>query len=129
MSAERGRPGVGITAATDRLISTTPDNNSTAALGIIRISEKAEAFIEQLSADLQTGVVELWQLPRSLTSFYWFAWFSGNGVATSPEIDRLNHELDRLYVAAFNPPLPEPSNYLTYAQLEQLRADIYGGIK
>jgi len=123
---QKERPGVG-TEAFEDLAGELSENNSTKQFGKIRISEKAEAYLDNLVMDLAVGNVELWQLPRSLSAFYWFAWFDGNAVATSPEIDRLNYECDRLYRAAFHKPFV-PTNRLTFAELEAFRESMYSGV-
>jgi hypothetical protein len=52
--------------------------------------------MQQLAIDLTAGVVELRQLPPSLTQFYVFAYQQG-AASRQPDIDRANDEADRLY--------------------------------
>ncbi|PYY64237.1 hypothetical protein DEJ30_09130 [Curtobacterium sp. MCPF17_003] len=62
----------------------------------IELSPAAERYMHQLAIDLTAGVVELRQLPPSLRQFYVFAFEQGSS-SRQPEVDRANHDADRLY--------------------------------
>lgn len=95
----------------------------------LRLSDTAETWITERAHDLGTGVLGIWDLPPSLVEFYYVAYFAGRDSLT-PELAQAQREADRLYRAAYGPKVaPEPSNYLTFAQLEQFRADLYAGTK
>jgi len=98
---QKERPGVG-TEAIQKLAGELTDTNSTKRLGIIRISDAAEAYINDLASELAIGAVELWQLPPSLFAFYSFAWADGNASAAAPELERLRWERDLWYFCANN---------------------------
>jgi hypothetical protein len=87
----------------------------------IVLTDAAETYIEQLAYDLVIGNVELHQLSDALLQFHAFAWNAGRNSANAV-IDRLNHECDRLYMAAFNP-VKIDHNRPTYAALERIRGN------
>ena len=62
----------------------------------IELSPAAERYMHQLAIDLTAGIVELRQLPPSLRQFYVFAFEQGTA-SRQPEVDRANHDADRLY--------------------------------
>ena len=94
----------------------------------IRLSAQAETWLVAAAASLQAGETELWQLPPGIYEFWLHGWGTGYSVRT-PEVSRLNSECDRLYRAAFNPRLAEPASFTTFEKLEQLRDQMYGGVK
>lgn len=80
----------------------------------ITLSDTAEKYLANLADALETGSVELWQLPPSLMTLYTYARAAGvetGKQSRQPEIDRLNAENDSLYVRAFN----------TAAQVKQIQ--------
>jgi hypothetical protein len=87
----------------------------------IRLSETAEAYLDQLGVDLALGTVEYMQLPPSLKQFYWFAWLDGNANSTSPRIRKLDQECDRLYDLAFGDRPLYDANQKSFADLERIR--------
>jgi len=92
----------------------------------IPLSDAADRFLNQLAIDLRLGITEMWQLPPSLAQLVWFFYYDGYD-SRQGEIDKLNFECDRLYGLAFNK-LPLPSqNSITFEELEERRATIYGG--
>jgi hypothetical protein len=119
-------------ASVDSGESTTPPSlqaNRASASKRLRLSDTAESWIANLAHDLATGVTEFWQLPPSLVEFYYVAFFEGRETLTG-ELTQAQRDADRLYAVAYGPKTaPEPSNYLTFAQLELLRDGIYGGAK
>jgi hypothetical protein len=100
---------------------TTTFPNSTVYPPRITLSEAAETYIDRLGVNLMLGRVEVHQLPPSLRQLWWFGWHSA-WEQQQCEIRRLNHQLDRLYVAAFNPADIDP-NRPTYAELERRRGN------
>ena len=115
MIAQKSRPG-------EKAASPVEDKpNSTLYPSKIVLSAAAETYIDQLSYDLVLGNVELHQLSDALLQFHAFAWNAGRNSANSV-IDRLNHECDRLYMAAWNP-VKIDHNRPTFAQLERIRGN------
>lgn len=112
MNAQKSRPAKAAHPVQDK-------SNSTVYPSKIVLTPAAETYIEQLACDLVIGNVELHQLSDALLQFHAFAWNAGRNSANSV-IDRLNHECDRLYMAAFNP-VKIDHNRPTYAALERLR--------
>ena len=95
----------------------------------LQISPAAEEWITERAHDLATGQLAFWQLPPSLVEFYYVAFFAGRD-ALAPDLAQARRDADRFYTLAHGPKVaPEPSNYLTFAQLEQFRADLYAGAK
>ena len=95
----------------------------------IVLSERAESALLKLSGDLANGTIAVWDLPPSLVEFYYVAFFAGRE-SLSGELSQAQRDADRLYRVTYSPPVaPEPSNYRTFAQLEQLRAEMYAGTK
>ena len=95
----------------------------------LRLSPTAEAWITERAHELVTGELAFWQLPPSLVEFYHVAFCSGMDSLT-PELAQARRDADRYYRAAYGPKVAaEPSNYLTFAQLLQFRAEIYAGAK
>jgi hypothetical protein len=93
------------------------------------LSDTAESWITERAHELATGQLGFWELPPSLVEFYYVAFFAGRESLT-PDLNQAQRDADRFYESAFGPKLAvEPSNYLTHAQLEQFRADIYAGVK
>jgi len=87
----------------------------------IVLTEAAESYIEKLAYDLVMGDCELHQLSPALLQFHAFAWNEGRTSAAT-EISRLNHECDRLYLAAFNP-VKIDHNRPSFAALERIRGN------
>jgi hypothetical protein len=125
-------PGVGTGASEDSGESTTDSivsPNRASASKRLQLSPAAAAWITARAHDLATGELAFWQLPPSLVEFYYVAFFAGRETL-APELEQARRKADRLYGVAYGPKVtPEPSNYLTYAQLEQFRADLYAGAK
>jgi hypothetical protein len=125
-------PGVGTGASEDSaggLNTSTVAPIRPSAAKRFHLSETADAWITERAHDLATGAVSFWQLPPSLVEFYYVAFFAGRD-SLAPELTQAQREADRLYRAAYGPKVaPEPSYYLTHAQLEQFRADLYAGAK
>lgn len=95
----------------------------------LQLSPVAEAWIAERAHDLATGQLDFWQLPSSLVDFYHVAFCDGMAEMAG-ELAQARRDADRFYTAAYGPKVAaEPSNYLTHAQLEQFRADIYAGAK
>ena len=95
----------------------------------LQLSPVAEAWITDRAHDLATGQLDFWQLPTSLVDFYHVAFCEGMAQLAG-ELAQARRDADRYYAAAYGPKIaPEPANYLTHAQLEQVRADIYAGAK
>jgi hypothetical protein len=93
------------------------------------LSAVAESWITERAHELATGQLGLWDLPPSLVEFFYVAFFAGRD-SLIPDLTRAQRDADRFYQSAFGPKVAaEPSNYLTHAQLEQFRADIYAGAK
>lgn len=61
--------------------------------GRVRLSERAEVGICEITHKFGTGQLELWQLPPSLYSFFLVAWFAGRE-SRDAEVSRLNYEAD-----------------------------------
>jgi len=126
LSAKENRPGVG-TGTVEDLAGGLIVPNSTAYPLRIVLSGAAETYIDRLGVDLVLGNVELCQLSPALLQFHTIGWTAGRSSLTD-RISQLEHECDRLYMAAFNPPLKEPADRLTFAQLQDLRSAIYAGV-
>jgi hypothetical protein len=113
--AQKSRPG-------EKAANPIEDKpNSTGYPVRIVLTPNAEAYIDQLACDLITGKVELHQLSGALLQFHTFAFNLGRQ-SRQAEIDRLNHELDRAYVAKWNPIRIDP-NRPSFAELERRRGN------
>lgn len=106
----------------------------------IALSPAAERYMQQLAIDLTAGVVELRQLPPSLTQFYVFAHQQG-AASRQHEIDRANDDADRLYAEICRRPASRDQESLDDAlkaqkhrgaaaaakRAAEIRAQIYSG--
>jgi hypothetical protein len=95
----------------------------------LKLSDTAEEWLTARAHDLAIGKLGIWDLPPSLVEFYYVAFFAGRDTLTE-ELTQAQRDADRLYRVAYGPKAaPEPANYRTFAQLEQLRAAMYGGAR
>lgn len=88
----------------------------------ITLSSTAEEYLEKLAEDVASGEVQTHQLPPCLRQWWWLAYFTGYD-SRQPEIDRINFDRDRLWMAAFNPGHKLDPNRPTYAELERRRGN------
>lgn len=75
----------------------------TAHTGRIRLSDAAEQYLDRLADAVQTGDVQLWQLPPSLHAWHAYGYHAGRH-SRDPEVAALRRELDHWYLVANNPP-------------------------
>ena len=66
------------------------------------LSDQAERTLDAWLDGLQRGQIRLQDLPPSVAAFIHAGEAYGRA-SRQPEIDALNHQLDLLYLAAFNP--------------------------
>lgn len=68
----------------------------------LKVSATAEQHLNQWAEALTDGSLQLWELPPSVAQFFYLGWGSGRA-EWQPEIDRLNHQLDVLYMRSITP--------------------------
>jgi len=92
----------------------------------LRLSDTAETWITDRAHELATGQLAFWELPPSLVEFYYVAFFAGRDTMTR-ELAQARRDADRYYGIAYNPAPKIDANAKTFAELEAIRAAIYGG--
>ena len=92
----------------------------------VRLSDAAEAWITERAHELATGRLSIWDPPPSMVEFYYVAFCDGMAKIT-PELTQAHRDADRYYGIAFNPAPKIDPNAKTFAELEAVRAAIYGG--
>lgn len=78
-------------------------NHSIAHPLTIRLSNRAESWIDSAADDVATGVLQLFQLPPSLAKFYWLAFYAGQAThdeSCSPQLAQLRWERNLWFYVA-----------------------------
>lgn len=71
---------------------------------MLTVSDIASKHLEAWLTQLQSGELEIWQLPTPVAAFYHAGFNDGITMNTQTKrIKQLEHECDRLYMAAFTP--------------------------
>lgn len=71
---------------------------------MLTISDIAAKHLDRWLSELMGGELQLWQLPAPVRAFYHAGFAEGLALNTQTQrITQLEHECDRLYMAAFTP--------------------------